>query len=141
MPRKLSPDFKMTLRLDPLATSLLLFCGYLGVLNAILPKGINQNFTSILLLLCSVATAVAVLLSLRTAKHVQAPAAILPGAMKFPFGDLLLLSIPLTPIVQFLLLNQDSLDSTDNLGLVVLSTMLFAATVLILPWLLRRWLS
>jgi hypothetical protein len=134
-------EAEKTFRLNPQIASLLLFCAYLWVLKSILPDGINQSFSSVLLVWLCLSTAIALLISLRTSAHTKVSSEPASTAEKFPVADLILLALPLTPVVQFLLLNQASMDFVDNLGLISVSAVLLAVTVLIIPWLLNTWFS
>lgn len=141
MSASLDSDIAGGLRIDARVASLLLFVCCVWVLEFSIPQGINQNFLNALLLPCSLVAALALLASRYLVKPKPAPSSSMVLAAKFPVGDLLLLSLPLTPVVQFVLLNQESMSSLDNLGLVLGGLALFAVLTLLLPWLLRRWIS
>lgn len=118
-----------------LAGSLLLACGYLWILKTALPEGINQSFAKALFLPACVAAAVVLLVSISLSR--QRP---LRFSGRFPTGDLLLLGLPLTPVAQYVLLNQQTMTVLDTVIVIAGGFLLLILTVLIIPWLVRRWI-
>jgi hypothetical protein len=53
---------------------------------------------------------------------------------RFPFGDLILLLLPLTPILQYILVNQDILSIKDSLILVLFFMLFCGIYVIVIPY-------
>lgn len=119
-------------RFSAQTASLLLFCAYVWLLSYVLPEGINQVLSSFLLIVCSLGAAIALLLSLRAPKA-SANFAASDVQTTLPLGDLLLLSLPLTPIVQYLLLNQETMNLVENAGLLAMSLGYLSITIVLAP--------
>ncbi|MEM1436183.1 MAG: hypothetical protein AAGG11_19165 [Pseudomonadota bacterium] len=121
-----------------LVFSLLLACSYLWVLRISLPAGINQQFVTVLLPLTSVVIVVGLMFLRGRLQHGDAGRT---AINRFPIGDVLLLSLPLAPIAQYLALNQQTLYLLDTVIVLLGSVGLLLLVVLVIPWMLRRWIA
>ncbi len=121
---------------------LLLLSAYLYTLSVILPGGINQNFTRSFLFVTAFLFVIATLsfLALRRFRPVPPVA---EGSIdeSFETSDILLLLLPLSPVAHYILLNQDILLWYENLVIIAIFSTASALTILVIPQLLRRWLS
>lgn len=121
---------------------LLLLSAYLYPLYVILPGGINQSFTRMLLCIALFlfVTAALSFLGLRNFRPVTT-VRVNPVGEEFTKSDLFLLLLPLNPIVQYILLNKDILLWQDILAIIAIFGLASSVTILIIPQLLKRWLS
>jgi len=60
---------------------------------------------------------------------------------EFRASDVLLLLLPLNPVVQYILLNRDILLWYDILAIIAIFALASSITILIIPQLLRKWMS
>jgi hypothetical protein len=121
---------------------LLLLSVYIFPLYVILPGGINQRFSQTLLcttFLLLVAGALGYL-SLRYFRPLSL-AGEAANDEEFRASDVLLLLLPLNPVVQYILLNRDILHWWDNLAIIAIFGFASSITILIIPQLLRKWVS
>ncbi len=121
---------------------LLLLSAYLFPLYVILPGGINQRFTQTLLcttFFLTVASALSYLV-LRNFRPLSSAGEASIGG-EFRASDVLLLLLPLNPVVQYILLNRDILLWYDILAIIAIFALASSITILIIPQLLRKWMS
>jgi hypothetical protein len=110
---------------------------YLLIASHVLPEGINSTFASLLwkFVLISMTVGFYGLFFFGTVLK-ERPSSIRKTIERFQAQDLLLLFLPLTPIVQYLILNQNVLKITDSIIIMIFFTALTFISSLIVPWLL-----
>ena len=121
---------------------LVLLSAYLLLLSFLLPGGINRDFarTFLMVTACLVVASPLAFFALQRLK---------PGLLTdykvasdtCAWSDAILLFLPLTPVMQYLFLNQDILRWHDYVLIVALFSFAAALAILIVPQILRRWVN
>ena len=138
----LKVNFLLKYFLIPLAL-LALYCGSFGYFSSrSLPESVNPVFVSRLLDYALVLLAVVSLLTLGLLASKRADhAAFNDSAQKIAASDFLLLLLPLTPVVQYIIRNQNSLSVPDSLFVLVFFVLFSGLYIYAIPALLGRYSS
>ena len=120
----------------------ILLDAYLGILSSILPEGVNRVFVREFLFICSICTIIALTawLVVSLLHHLVEPIDSESGD-RLRAADAILVLLPLSPIVGYVLRNLDTLRWHDALAVVCIFALVSAAVVVVVPQCLSRWLS
>ena len=120
----------------------MLLNAYLVVLCWTLPEGVNRAFALEFLFICSICTIVGVVMYGLSAglQRGNAPFGFRPGEQLQP-ADAILVLLPVSPVVGYVLRNLDTLRWHDALVVVCIFALLSLVIVVVIPRLLNQWLS
>ena len=124
----------------------LLLGAYLLALSAVLPVGVSHSFVRTAIVALALFATIIALISLPVARlgdrglaRSNREAAD-PGDRAY-LADFWLILVPLTPIVRYVALNDDSLSWSESLRLTLIAAGLAAFPIVVLPYLVQRWMS
>ena len=120
----------------------MLLNAYLVVLYWTLPEGVNRAFALEFLITCSICTIVGVVMYGLSpgVQRGNAPFDFRPGEQLQP-ADAILVLLPVSPVVGYVLRNLDTLRWHDALVVVCIFALLSLVIVVVIPRLLNQWLS
>jgi len=136
--QKKNQGLKIGAFLHQITISLVVLAIYLAIAIWLLPAGVNRNFvaqTARFLIPAAIVLAFAYFsLILLQKKKIQLP----PASKENLIYYFILILLPLTPIAQYILLNQDMLTWTEAVLFVLVSLLIISIPVIIVPLLLRK---